>query len=88
MIPLSGCLPCLSGEALAKADVLMFRIVGNKWSGMEPLPQYHIGAVTAISFLGFDHLLSVWAREYRKKWARLIQKIGACTGPDPGNLTR
>ena len=24
------------------------------------------------------------AKEYRKNWARLIQKIGACPGPDPG----
>jgi hypothetical protein len=24
------------------------------------------------------------SKEYRKNWARLIQKIGACPGPDPG----
>ncbi len=28
------------------------------------------------------------SKEYRKNWARLIQKIGACSGPDPGKLTR
>jgi hypothetical protein len=28
------------------------------------------------------------SKEYRKNWARLIQKIGACPGPDPGKLTR
>jgi hypothetical protein len=27
------------------------------------------------------------SKEYRKNWARLIQKIGACPGPDPGKLT-
>ena len=24
------------------------------------------------------------SKGYRKNWARLIQKIGACPGPDPG----
>ena len=24
------------------------------------------------------------SKERRKSWARLIQKIGACPGPDPG----
>ncbi len=28
------------------------------------------------------------SKEYRKNWARLIQKIGACPGPDPGKWTR
>ena len=27
------------------------------------------------------------SKEYRKNWARLIQKIGACPGLDPGRLT-
>jgi len=27
------------------------------------------------------------SKEYRKNWARLIQKIGACPGPDPGRWT-
>jgi hypothetical protein len=27
------------------------------------------------------------SKQYRKNWVRLIQKIGACPGPDPGRLT-
>ena len=27
------------------------------------------------------------SKERRKNWARLIQKIAACPGPDPGKLT-
>jgi len=62
MMPLNGCLPC----------VLMSRIDENTWLDMEPVTQYHAGAIKAIS----------------KDWARLIQKTGACPVPDPGKWTR